>query len=149
MNAAIEEARERSTSICEDCGKPGAMHDQHGWVHTLCDKHARRRRDAADRELARHREERWRGATQATARNLRRRRKESRAVKSAERQPNKASDTVARKRLSTKLRALLKGTVRDFLDASAVKRGGVDLDSRLGRLVDELLLAEDRGSNLT
>jgi hypothetical protein len=149
MNAAIEEARERSTSICEDCGKPGAMHDQRGWVHVLCETHARRRRDAADRELARRREKMWRGATQATARNLRRRRQESRALKSAERRANKSSSAVARIRLSTKLRALFKGTVRDFVDVSAVKRGGVDLDSCLGRLVDELLLAEHRGSNLT
>ena len=30
------EARDRSETICQECGKPGTMLEDHGWYSTLC-----------------------------------------------------------------------------------------------------------------
>lgn len=35
----IKEAEEKSSKICEACGKPGSVRDN-GWLQTLCDMHA-------------------------------------------------------------------------------------------------------------
>lgn len=32
----IAEAEERSFSICEECGKPGQLHNHNGWLITRC-----------------------------------------------------------------------------------------------------------------
>jgi hypothetical protein len=37
----IEKAEEQSKKICEQCGKPGALIDDAGWLTTLCDGCAR------------------------------------------------------------------------------------------------------------
>lgn len=34
----VEAAEEASESICEECGAPGKMRDEHLWVLTLCDQ---------------------------------------------------------------------------------------------------------------
>jgi len=33
----IQEAEQKSASICEECGKPGIIRDDLGWILTLCD----------------------------------------------------------------------------------------------------------------
>lgn len=33
---AIEDAEGRSMAMCEDCGAPGQVHDQSGWMKTRC-----------------------------------------------------------------------------------------------------------------
>ena len=35
----IEEAEDRSFSVCELCGGKGEIHSINGWVKTLCEKH--------------------------------------------------------------------------------------------------------------
>lgn len=40
FNAIVGEAEERSTTICETCGKPGKLRPG-GWVLTECDEHAK------------------------------------------------------------------------------------------------------------
>lgn len=34
----IEEAEEKSYSICQETGKPGKLRDDIGWIRTLCDE---------------------------------------------------------------------------------------------------------------
>jgi len=34
----IEEYEKKSTTICEDCGKPGYLNNK-GWISTLCEEH--------------------------------------------------------------------------------------------------------------
>ena len=36
----IQDAERRSLTICEQCGKPGAVRG-HGWYYTSCDEHAK------------------------------------------------------------------------------------------------------------
>lgn len=33
----IQDVEERSSTICEECGKEGSTFDYHGWIYTLCD----------------------------------------------------------------------------------------------------------------
>ena len=35
----IDEAERKSGTICEECGKPGKVREDLGWVRTLCDEH--------------------------------------------------------------------------------------------------------------
>ena len=37
MNAVADECENKSCTICEDCGKPGVLRDDLGWILTLCD----------------------------------------------------------------------------------------------------------------
>ena len=34
----IQAATDRSLTICEQCGKPGSLRNNHGWLITLCDE---------------------------------------------------------------------------------------------------------------
>ena len=40
VNAAVDAARQRSTTICEFCGEPGILYYK-GWIKTLCKTHAK------------------------------------------------------------------------------------------------------------
>ena len=35
----IREAENKSSTICEDCGKPGELRNDLGWIRTLCQDH--------------------------------------------------------------------------------------------------------------
>jgi len=35
----IDKAEEDSYTICEECGKPGILREDLGWILTLCDEH--------------------------------------------------------------------------------------------------------------
>jgi hypothetical protein len=49
VDLAIE-AREKSATICQECGGPGAWIEEHGWYATLCDPcRARRRVERGER----------------------------------------------------------------------------------------------------
>ena len=36
---AIDAAEKESYKTCEQCGEPGVLRDDLGWISTLCDKH--------------------------------------------------------------------------------------------------------------
>lgn len=36
----IDQAKARASATCEECGAPGALHQQSGWYSTLCTAHA-------------------------------------------------------------------------------------------------------------
>ena len=36
---AIDAAEEESYTICEECGQPGILREDLGWILTLCDEH--------------------------------------------------------------------------------------------------------------
>ena len=40
LEAITDEFRERSTSVCEECGGPGEERWIDGWALILCDEHA-------------------------------------------------------------------------------------------------------------
>lgn len=40
FNEIIRDAEDQSTSICEECGRPGQQITSHGWIRTLCKTHA-------------------------------------------------------------------------------------------------------------
>lgn len=42
MDDLIEEYEDRSTRVCETCGKPGQIDNSTGWVSTTCEQHRRR-----------------------------------------------------------------------------------------------------------
>jgi hypothetical protein len=44
---AIDEAEEKSFTICEKCGEPGKLTSVRGWMKTLCEKHSAHEDDRA------------------------------------------------------------------------------------------------------
>ena len=38
IDRLISEAENRSETICEECGQPGVMRDDHGWLCVRCDQ---------------------------------------------------------------------------------------------------------------
>ncbi len=41
--AIIDQAEKESYEICEECGDPGKLREDLGWILTLCDKHYQKR----------------------------------------------------------------------------------------------------------
>lgn len=39
LYAAIDDAENKSFTICERCGNPGKRMSVHGWIRTRCDEH--------------------------------------------------------------------------------------------------------------
>lgn len=47
FNDIIRDAEDQSTSICEECGRPGQQITFHGWIRTLCETHTQPLRQEA------------------------------------------------------------------------------------------------------
>lgn len=41
IHGMVEMAEYMSGTICEECGKPGKLRTDRGWIRTLCDEHAK------------------------------------------------------------------------------------------------------------
>jgi hypothetical protein len=54
MHDTIARAAEKSFHICEDCGRVGKLRSPRGWMATLCDTHARKRRGTTDADAQRN-----------------------------------------------------------------------------------------------
>jgi hypothetical protein len=39
LDTALKQAESDSMSICETCGKPGYIINNHGWIYVSCDEH--------------------------------------------------------------------------------------------------------------
>lgn len=48
IHDTIARAAEKSFHSCEDCGRPGKLRRRRGWLATLCDEHAKKRRSSTD-----------------------------------------------------------------------------------------------------